>query len=322
MPQTITTTYAGEAANAMLVSLVDGMDVLTKNLVYLHTGINYKMTIPVLDLTGDIVQAYAAEPSSVGTFATTERNFQMKDLTIYTSNINPNDWRSVWPQFAPSPSEAFNFLTMNATVRQAYFERLISKVSEVNAPNVWQGDDVTSPAATYNKYKGLLYRLKVDGSGQYTDVTPSGAAAFTSSNIDDALALVYDELVTRPSLHTSVDTVIICSHRTASLYQQYLVSISGKGSTSDNVAKIDELTFYGVRLVPSKGFPDNTLLCTYVNGGDPFASNLHLALRNANDDVSVTLGQKANGSHYWWLRMDYSIATAIGRYDDVIFYEV
>lgn len=310
-------TYAGEVFEGFLVRLVEGMDVFDKRLVALHTGINKRLVLPSITLSGNFVQDYAADPTSSGSIAVGEKYIDVTDKMVYVDDFNPNDWRRFWQPFAPTWREAFDYLTMNPKVRESFVSEILKAVGKVNVYNLWQGDTLGT-GATYSEFDGIITKLL--SAGGYVDAAGTDApAAFTAGNVGTALAAVMAEIVARPALHERPGLAMIVSNKTKYLYQQQQVATSGKGPIESTIDGRTGIDYYGVQIIASNGFPDNTILATYTDV-DPLASNLHVGLRNVNDLTEIVFEKKANGSHNHFFRMDYSIGTQVGVPADCIYY--
>jgi hypothetical protein len=319
MAQSITSNFTGEVWEGITMSLLQGIDIWDKNLASLIVEFNSSIYLPNLEVSGNIDQAFdptGVESGTVGTLTYTEVELDTTDRTVKIGTILPNGWRGVWREFAPSPTEAFETMMLNSKIRDAFVMRVLQKTQEVNSYNLWQGDTVTT-GAPYANYDGLIKKV-VDTAGT-VDATTTGAATFTSSNIAGYMATVYDTLVGKPALKSKAGVKFIMSHASKSLYQDAEIAVSGKGPLYSQLGDTGSM-FKDVEVVASNGFPDNFILCTYTST-DPFASTLHVGMRNRNDIDSYQFGQVANGSLYWFLRLDYSIGTAITTPTDIIYFD-
>lgn len=319
MAQSISSNYTGDVWEGITMSLLQGIDIWDKNLASLIVEFNNSIYLPNVDVTGTIDQAF--DPASVasgtaGTLAYTEVELATTDRSVKIGNILPNAWRAVWREFAPSPTEAFDQMMLNSKIRDAFVMRVLQKTQEVNSFNIWQGDTVTT-GATYANYDGLVKKV-VDTAGT-VDATTTGAATFTASNVAGYMNSVYDSLVAKPALKSKSNVKFIVSHLTKSLYQNSEIAVSGKGPTYSQMGNIGDM-FKDVPVEASNGFPDNYILCTYTDT-DPFNSTLHVGMRNRNDIDTYQFGQMADGSLYWFLRLDYSIGTQITTPTDIIYFD-
>jgi hypothetical protein len=128
-----------------------------------------------------------------------------------------------------------------------------------------------------------------------------------------------EAIVDNQALYQRQSLAIVVSPKTKYLYQKSEVAVSGKGPLASTVRGREGIDFFGIPVVESFGFPENAILATYMDV-DPMGSNLHVGLRNAQDDLTVDFDKKANGSQAWFFRMDYAIGTQVGVPADVIYY--
>ena len=114
--------------------------------------------------------------------------------------INPNAWRDVWNEYAPDFNSFMLEMQVNPDIVRAFVMKIVERVSNVNAFNIWQGD-VTTTGATYAEFDGLLTKLLA--AGGYIDAKPTGTTgSITAANVLDYLADVRASLLAKPGRAT------------------------------------------------------------------------------------------------------------------------
>ena len=327
MAQSITSAFVGDVFEDLLTALVLRADIFDKNLAALHTGFNRNLYLPIISVTGTLVQDYKAQPtlttdsSGVPTYA--EELITLTDKMVFIDTITPNGWRAVWNEFAPSFNELMLEMQVNPEITRAFIQKIVARVSNNNAFNIWQGDTATS-GATYAEFDGLLTKLLA--AGGYIDAKPTGTTgSFTASNINDYLNDVRQSMLAKPELISHPDNKIVVSHTTMGLYQDAQVAISGKGATQSNITDFSsnqgEMLFYDIPVYASAGFPDDVLLGTRMSM-DPLNSTLHVGMRNVDDAENVKFERVNAYSETYFFKMAYSIGTEITTPEDIVLFDL
>lgn len=327
MAQSITSAFVGDVFEDLLTALVLKADIFEKNLAALHTGFNKALYLPVIDVTGTVVQDYKAQPtlttdsSGVPTYA--EEVISLTDKMVFIDGINPNAWRDVWNEFAPSFNQLMVDMQVNPQIAQAFIRKIVERVSNVNAFNIWQGDTTTT-GATYAQFDGLL--TKLIAAGGYIDAKPTGTTgSITAANISTYLGYIRAVMLAKPELIAHPDNKIVVSHTTLGLYQDAEVAISGKGAYASNITDFSknpgEMQFYGIPIYASAGFPDDVILGTRMSM-DPLNSTLHVGLRNVDDTDNVKFEQVNAYSESYFFKMAYSIGTEITTPQDIVLFDL
>ncbi len=310
-------TYAGEAAEEFIVKAVSGNSTVNNGHIYIQSGVNKTFTQPRLRKNGNFIQPYATgAPSAQGGFTIQERALTPTELMVYTE-FNPMAFRAFWEPFQPSPTQQLLFTELTPNVQRDLINLLLEYTQFDMAQCIWTGDTVTTGTAYPNTlFDGLLTKALSDPDGLDTviDVTPSGVGAFTSSNIEGYLKLVYQgmpkPLVMRP------DMKIFCSITTAQEIQEAANDISGKGPTFLQAPALDAMTYNGKRIVPLEEFPDNVLFAAESNA--TVRSNLHMAVTDLSNHVTVKMGYIAENREDMFFKMIFKAAVGIGNIDECV----
>ena len=327
MAQSISSAFVGDVFEDLLTALVLKTDIFDKSLAALHTGFNKALYLPIIDVTGTLVQDYKAQPTlttdSSGVPTYSEELITLTDKMVFIDGINPNSWRAVWNEFAPDFNSLMLEMQVNPELTRAFITKIVERVSNVNAFNIWQGD-VTTTGATYAEYDGLLTKLLA--AGGYIDAKPTGTTgSFTASNINDYLNDVRQAMLAKPELISHPDNKIVVSHTTMGLYQDAQVAISGKGATQSNITDFSqnqgEMLFYDIPLYASAGFPDDVLLGSRLSM-DPLNSTMHVGMRNVDDTENVKFERVNAYSESYFFKLAYSIGTEITTPSDIVLFDL
>jgi hypothetical protein len=315
MALTVNSTYNGVAIPLFLQKLFYKLDVFEKRVVGLHTGVNKKLTIPTIDISGDTLQKYALNPTPAGTITLGERAIEPEALIKVISNIAPLELEQFWAGLGMANTNdllATLSLEANATFRDAFAAILLESTSQTMAADIWTG-------LTASTFDGFITVLEADGAGLYEDVSPGAPAVITAANVFGYLEDVRQgALQNRKALFQKMNKIIMCSYSTAGFIQNAEANISGKGGTPLAITPFDQLTYYGIPVVPFAGFPDDYLIMTYV-GDNIRDTNLHVGFRNTSDMEYVEFYKQAQPSFGYGMKCAFDFGVNWGRFEDVVY---
>jgi hypothetical protein len=311
--------YVGSVFEDFLVAMVSANRTVQEGHVHVESGINKKLFIPSLDVTGNIIQPWQnSVPTESGTTVLTERSITPTDLMIYTK-FTPNEFRDYWDFSQPSSSTALIFTELPEVFRNAMQNYIIRKSAFSVAQTLWLGDAVTSPAPSYplNLFSGWIYRALNDSA--VIDI--SGATTLTALNVEDELDSVYqsvpDSIVFNPSLKMFV------SIKTGKLMQAASNAISGKGTTFLQVNGLNDMSYNGVSVIALAEVPDDIILCTIADTSED--SNLWFGVTNASDANAgfndFRIDRVDNSGEIWFIKSSMGIGTEIVRPSEVVLYD-
>lgn len=293
MALSITSNYAGEVADGIIAKLVTGNEVFENGLAYLTTA---KKTLNVPKISSDdLVQDYAATPSSSGTLTITEATLSPQKFNIYTE-FNPMDFDDFWrPATGDSPL-VFKRLAPELQVE------LVSEVLRNNATwwgrNLWQGD--TAGSAPNNKFNG--FKKVMNGDATVIDVaTP---VTLTAANIEGELDRL--RAVTPAAVWNHPDFSIVGSHATGQLYGEAQKDQTNKG-VDFTMAGVN--LYWGKRCYFLSGMPDDVLIAGVMN--NTRSSNFWVGVEAVGDGDLVKVEPLQANSDLYFIKMTMKAATQI-----------
>lgn len=187
--------YNGEVLEDLLTYTAQGNDAFEKGLIHVESGIQYKKSLPHIQL-GKIIQDRKATPisgdtanrpggvsaDSLGQYTITERVLEPKDFMIYLE-FNPRDYEQYWRPFQPNGPLVFREL--DPRVQAKMLRLLVEGKNEFVGSAIWESATaatkahITSPASqaeiggeheygTMKYFDGAIARMlknaSVDGS--------------------------------------------------------------------------------------------------------------------------------------------------------------
>lgn len=144
----VSNTYSGEVLEDLLTYTAQGNDAFEKGLIHIESGIQYRKTLPHIQL-GTIIQDRKATPisgdtsatrpggvssDSVGTYSISERYLEPKDFMIYLE-FNPRDYEQYWRPFQPEGPLVFREL--DPRVQAKMLKLLIEGKNEYVGSAIW-----------------------------------------------------------------------------------------------------------------------------------------------------------------------------------------
>ena len=249
MATSITSTYAGQAAQGYVTAALLSGDTLANNNVTILPNVDrYKTVIRKLDTSGNIIQNAACDFTDSGTVTITE-----KVLTLEQFMVNKEECKSsfidAWSS-AQLGRSAHNTNGVPAEFQSAIVDHYIKLVAQGMEISIWRGAN-----ASAGQFDGFEVLFAADSD--VVDIASPVAltAANVISKIGEVYAAVPAALINSPELR------IYINKKTYSLYQQALGAV-GSGVGYSNLATVGEkpLDYLGVPIVVAPGMSDDTII--------------------------------------------------------------
>lgn len=299
------TTYAGEAAYPFIVKALTGNETVQGGHIYVQDQIKKTYTIPRLSVS-NLVQAYAAEPTSQGTMTVDGNALNPEKFMLY-HEFNPKDFHEHWyaGQLTGNMLDEALPQTLESAILQEhmkYFDNYMNKA-------IWQAR--TTLTNEYRFFNGLIYKALADS----TVIDVATPTTLTAGNIEAELQTIEDTvLASIPDLLYNNDAKYYCSYKTANLWEQAQFASSYKGS---NNTERGVLRFHGREIVPIKGILDDTVV--FAVGKSDRSSNLWLGI-NDMADMEIKIGRKNNYGDLWFIKMLFQADVQFGFGSEVALY--
>lgn len=324
----INTTYAGEVLETFLVHAITGNDTVSKGVIKVQDGIQYKYVLPRLSL-GNVIQDQEPTPSSsVGTYTIDERILEPKDFMVYLE-FNPRDLEKFW-KFA-QPNGNLVFRELDPTVQIAFVQRLLKEVNNYLGKAIWHGKNtaggtlgappaggliIGDPAVDQklDRFDGLLYNILEDQlNGTEKPILSGSTELTTTTEIITALNDLYDAIP--KSLFGSDKLRILMDWNMFMLYDKALTEADFKHAEWTGV---NGKNFRGLKIVPLNGMPVSTIVaCEATNGDD---SNLWMGVDYQNDDNVIEIKRKQANSELYFFKMLMKADTVIAKPKELVYH--
>lgn len=329
-------TYSGEVLEDLLTYTAQGNDTYNEGLIHIKSGIQFKYTIPTVQL-GKIVQDNVPTPTSThgaadastgkNQYTFTERYLEPQEFMVYIE-FNPRDFEKYW-KFA-QPDGNLVFRELDPKVQAKMLRLLMDKKNEYIGESIWcsakggkASAGVTVPSGctelggdnaggTMKYFDGAMKRILANTSTSASaeekaggQVTIAGTTELTTgAEVEAAFNAMWKKCPKQ--IRKKAGLVFVCGWDVWDLYDQYLSDKQVK--YSDNT-KVNEYRFKGKRIVPIVGIPEHTIVLGEFTTG--MESNLWMGVDYANDTEVVKVERlQANSELYFFqmrMKMDVNI---------------
>jgi hypothetical protein len=306
MPASITSTYSSEFLETILVKLTTGNPTVSGGHIRIHSGVNHKISIPRIS-GSDLIKDYKATPeaSDSGTVTITEEEILTGGYMLY-ARFNPETFANFWRPFQPVGS-AFVFQELPQAVQMAIMEEFLRVHSEFIENLIFQGD--TAGSAPNDKFDGAL---KV-AAGDSDVIDVSTPISLTAGNIVAEIGRVYAAIP--QAVKISPNCKIFVSYDDFELYGDAQRAKANKGLEDWDITP---RSFKGKTIVPTYGMPKDSMLATVASSG--MDSNLHMAIKFAQDFDQIKVGPVANDSEEMFLKMAFKAGIGYSFGSQVVAY--
>ena len=298
----ITSAYAGEVLDALLVKVTTGNELVSKGLIRLEPNVSDKFNIPRLK-TGKMLQKRKEQPvesDSKGDFTIDEKVLKPEEFMAFTT-FNPRSFERFWRDFQPTGELVFSELPKH--VQNTLLAELAKVVDFELGDHFVNG--VFGPGEN-QFFNGILTRIVAD-----KDVLKVGAMCGTMT---DKLKAVYAQIPKALKAHPKLR--ILMSVEDADKYDDELSAQTSKGAdvTTKNVAR-----FKNIPIEVLSAFPEGVIVATIC--GMDLDTNLWGAVSLVNDFSAVMIGKLTNAGEKYFFKMLMKVDTQIAFGEEVVLYD-
>lgn len=254
-------TYAGIQSLPYVTAATKSADTIAKGYCRTIDGLNSKAVISNFASDNPIVGA-ACSFSSGNDTSTTEQVLTLTDLKvneeICRGTVFPTWFGQNMNRSGELPTEFSDFLLGVVTAKAA------SQIEN----GIWVADAGGIFGAGWLSNDGVFDQTGLNASAMadFTQATLNSGAATSNSNIDDALATVYDSVVgNHPGLIDKPGFGVYLNNKMYGFYGQFLMA-SGSGQGINMLGtnqSLDGLSYMGYPVYRCPGMPDDCIVMTY-----------------------------------------------------------
>lgn len=303
----ITTAYAGEVLEQLLVRATTGNQLVAGGHIRIQPNVLKKFSIPRLK-AGKMLQKRKADPKtadSKGDFTIDEKYLEPQDIMVYTE-FNPRVFESIWRPFQPTGPLVFEELPDN--VKNQLLAEL-AKVVDFEMGNEFINGVKGTDEGKY--FDGILTRIKADADV----IKVATPVAITQANVIDTLKKVRAKIP--KALKGNPNLKIFMSVEDAEMYEYELTDKPSKGADYTNM---NPERFKGIQIVALADWPKDVIVAAVTSSG--VDSNFWAGVAFAEDAQAVLIDRVSNASENYFFKMLFKADTNIVFGEDIVLYKV
>lgn len=296
----ITTAYAGEVLDRLLVRATTGNQLVEKGLMHLEPNVNDKFYIPRLRAT-NMLRKRIEQPTdddSKGNFNVDERVVIPVEFMAFTT-FNPRSFEKIWRQWQPKGDLVFRELP--TSVQNAMLDEM-SKVVNFElglhfVKGVYGNDDA-------HLFNGITTRILADKD---VVAVPVPAQNTMIARLKGLVKAIPETLRENPKLK------ILMSVTDADMYDDELTAQASKGA---NYTDMNAKRFKGITIETVSGWPTGLLVATIC--GMDYDTNLWAGVSAINDFDAIKIDRLTNAGEKYFFKMLMKADTQIAFGEDVV----
>ena len=324
--------YSGEVLEDLLTYTAQGNDTYKEGLIHIKSGIQFKYTIPTIQL-GQVIQDNVPTPTSThgagaGTkdglnqYTLTERYLEPQEFMVYLE-FNPRDYEKYY-KFA-QPDGNLIFRELDPKVQSTMIRLLIERKMEYINHAIWcgampdnsakvsksdgsetgtteiGGDDAAGPMNLFNgAIVRMLMNISADAESEDAKcgrVNLIGTGTFADGEaVEQELYKMWEG--TKPKVRKKQGLVILMDYKSWDAYNKYL---SGKYYKYSDNRDENQRRFQGKRIIPMVALPEDTIIMgCFTTGVD---SNLWMGIDYPSDEEVLKIDILQNNSELYFFKM-------------------
>ena len=243
---TVGSNYAGKEAGAIIGKAFKEGDTLSKGIITVAQGINYKLNMRRIRYT-DGTTAYSCGHTPAGAIVLSERVLEPVKLKN-DFDVCKEDFRATWSEDMMGDSASNG---MPSDIQSAILAEVLGETAEITDSKIWNGD-----SSNPDEWDGFLKLFGADAAviKANNGIVPQ-AAAITKANVLAAFELVTAAI---PTALRRKDLKFIVSPDVADAYAKYLIANGAANGLGGNA---NTSLIYGRYTIETvNGLPDNTIV--------------------------------------------------------------
>ena len=309
MAVTITSSYAGEVLEKLLVRATTGNELVDGGHIHIQPNVQKRFVIPRLK-AGKMLQKRKEQPEdsdSKGNFTLDEKLLEPQDVMAFTT-FNPRVFEHIWRPFQPTGNMVFRELP--SEVQNQLLEEM-AKVVDFELGNEYINGVKGSAEGEY--FDGILTRIGASSSVLEVE-TP---VAITDSNILTVMKSVRSlipKAMKGEKLKKNVKYFM--SVEDAEIYDHVLTEKPYKGV---DYSSMSPERYKGFQIVPLADWPKNVIVVAYATTG--IDSNFWAGVDYADDADVIQIDKLTNSGEKYFFKMLFKVDTNIVFDEDIVLYD-
>jgi hypothetical protein len=306
MAITITTAYAGEVLEDLLVRATTGNEIVAGGHIRVQPNVSKKFAIPRLK-AGKMLQKRKEQPvegDSKGDFTIDEKYLEPQDVMAFTT-FNPRVFESIWRPFQPTGNLVFAELPSEI---QTKLLAELAKVVDFELGGEFINGVKGSSEGQY--FDGILTRISADSSV----VKVPTPVALTQSNVIAKMKLVRARIP--KAIKNNPNLKMFMSVEDAEAYEYELTDRPSKGADYTNM---NPERFKGIRIVALADWPKDVIVAAVTSTG--VDSNFWAGVSLVDDQDAILIDKLTNAGEKYFFKMLMKADTNIVFGEDIVLYD-
>jgi hypothetical protein len=306
MAITVTSAYAGEVLEQLLVRATTGNEIVAAGHIRVQPNV-YKKISNQRQKAGKMMQKRKEQPvesDSKGDFAIDEKYLEPQDVMAFTT-FNPRVFESIWRPFQPTGNLVFAELP--ATVQNQLLASMAKVVDFELGGHLINGVKGTTEGKYFD---GVLTRIAADSDV----VRIASPVALTQANIISKMKLVRAAIP--KAIKKNPKLKLFMSVEDAESYEYELTDKPSKGADYTNM---NPERFKGIQIVPLSDWPKDVIVAA-ISSPD-IDSNFWAGVGYADDVDVIQIDKLTNAGEKYFFKMLMKVDTNIVFGEDIVLYD-
>lgn len=309
MAVTITSSYAGEVLEKLLVRATTGNELVDGGHIRVQPNVGKRFVIPRLK-AGKMLQKRKEQPveaDSKGDFTIDEKVLEPQDVMAFTT-FNPRVFEHIWRPFQPTGNLVFRELPTDV---QNQLLGEMAKVVDFELGSEYINGEKGAAEGQY--FDGILTRIAASASV----VKVENPVAIVESNILEKMKAVRT-LIPKPLKGAKVKKNVkyFMSVEDAEAYDYVLTEKPYKGV---DYSSMSPERFKGFQIVPLADWPKDVIVAAYATAD--IDSNFWAGVDYADDTDVIQIDKLTNAGEKYFFKMLFKADTNIVFDEDIVLYD-
>jgi len=307
MAVVVTSAYAGEVLEDLLVRATTGNEIVTGGHIMVQPNCKKDFIIPRLRV-GKMLQRRKEQPTesdSKGDFTIDEKKLNPKDVMAFTT-FNPRAFEDIWRPFQPTGNLVFSQLPSNV---QTTLLTELAKIVDFELGGLYLNCEFHETEE--GKYfDGIITRIMADNDVQRV----ANPVALQQSNIIAKLKLI--RALIPKAVKKNSNLKLFMSVEDSETYEYELTDKPTKGADYTNM---NPERFKGIQIVALADWPKDVIVAAVTSSGKD--SNFWVGVNLADDAEAIQIDKLTNSGEKYFFKMLMKADTNIVFGEDIVLYD-
>lgn len=306
MAVTLTSNYAGEVLDQLLVKATTGNELVDGGHIRLEPNVADKFHIPRLK-TGNMLQKVVEQPEdtdSSGDFTIDEKTLEPQEFMAFTT-FNPKSFEKFWRKYQPKGPLVFAELPPHV---QSQLLSELAKVVDFELGNEFINGEYGDGANQF--FNGILTRITEDADVLSVETTET----ITQDNVISKLAAV--RALIPKVLRKKKNLKIFMSIDNADMYDDALTALPNKGA---NYTDTNPERYKGITIVPLADWPDDVIVAAVAS--TDLTTNFWGAVDFVDDYDTIQIDKLTNAGEKYFFKMKMKADTNTAFGEEIVLYD-